>query len=401
MEQTVQHEPDDEVVAMWETVVQRDGGLDAEDAGKTIGPKSPVETFRRQQLTGQLPRIEPGRGQSEFEVGEKLGEGGMGLVRLAHQTSLFRDVALKTVRPEQMGPEATQDLLQESWITGMLEHPNIVPVHALGIDEHDAPMLVMKRVEGVSWLEALADDDKLPDAFRGGRDRLENHLDILVKVCNAVDFAHSKGIIHRDLKPENIMLGGHGEVYVVDWGIAVALEDDGTGRLPLASSVDSVHGTPAFIAPELAEGNGGAIDERTDVYLLGAMLHRLVSGRPRHQGDSVMAILLQAYQSEPVDYDDSVDDGLAEICNRATDADPDRRFPDVEALRRAIVDYTHHRDSLRLSREASGRLARLEELVSEVTAGDEDPTELDYDVLTRANRLYNEGPFGFEQALDT
>ncbi len=400
MEETKQKAPDDDLVAMWETVAQEED-LDVSRAGETVAPADGFETFQRQKLLGGLPRIAPDREHSEFSVRETLGEGGRGLVRLARQTSLFREVALKTVRPDQMDPEATRDLLQESWVTGMLEHPNIVPVHALGVDEHDAPMLVMKRVEGVSWAEALRDDEALPDSFRGGRDRLENHLDILVQVCNAVEFAHSKGIVHCDIKPENVMLGEYGEVYVVDWGVAVALEDDGTGRLPLAGEVDSLFGTPAFIAPELAAGRGAEIGPRTDVYLLGATLHAIATDEPRHQGGSIEAILLEAYQSEPVDYDESVPEGIAEICNRATDADPDERFPDVGAFRRALVDFERNRESLHLSDRASARLERLEEMVRELTADrGAGPEELDDASVTEVNRLYNECRFGFEQALD-
>jgi len=401
-DETRQARPPDELVEQWKTVVRTDDDLEPGAIGETIGAGSPVESFRRRQLTGELPRIDPDSAHSEFELRRTIGEGGMGVVRLARQTSLFRDVALKTVRPDQVGPEATHELLQESWVTGMLEHPNIVPVHALGVDEHGSPMLVMKRVEGVSWEEALADEERLPESLRGGRDRLEDHLDVLVQVCNAVEFAHSRGIIHCDLKPENVMLGAYGEVYVVDWGIAVALEDDGTGRLPLAGDIDEVSGTPAYIAPELAEGDGERVDRRTDVYLLGALLHETVTGEPRHRGGSVMATLLQACQSEPVDYGDEVDEELAAICNRATHVDPERRFPTVGALREAIVDYERHRDSWRLSDEAAVRLAELEELVAEVRGGEkpDDSDALEDETVTRINRLYNEARFGFEQALD-
>jgi serine/threonine-protein kinase len=391
--------PSQEVRDKWQTAIRANDDYDSSDAGKTLGGENPIQSFHRQQLMGELPRIDPDSDHSQFELTETIGQGGMGVVRLARQTSLFRDVALKTVRPDQMGAWASQELLQESWVTGMLEHPNIVPVHALGVDEHESPMLVMKRVEGVSWHEALQDDETLPDSFRAGRDRLEDHLDILIQVCNAIEFAHSRGIIHCDLKPENVMLGSFGEVYVVDWGIAVALEDDGTGRLPLAEEVEDVAGTPAYIAPELAAGAGDKIDRRTDVYLLGAMLHELVTGQARHEAKALRAMLLAAYQSEPVDYPDAVDDKLARICNRATRRERDDRFQTVAQFRQALVDYKRHRDSLRLSDEAGDRLAELEEWVATIR-GDDGPEELDEETVTDIHRLYNEARFGFEQALD-
>ena len=126
--------PSEEVLAKWETVAMDEREFDKSAAGETISARDPYESFRRRQLLGELPRIDPGDGHSQFELKTTLGEGGMGVVRLARQTSLFRNVALKTVRPDQLDSSATQELLQESWVTGMLEHPNIVPVHALGVD---------------------------------------------------------------------------------------------------------------------------------------------------------------------------------------------------------------------------------------------------------------------------
>jgi serine/threonine-protein kinase len=358
-----------------------------------------VETFKRQYTLGALPRISPGEELSEFQVTRTIGQGGMGLVRLARQASLYRDVAIKTIRPDQMGEGATQDLLQESWVTGLLEHPNIVPIHALGVDEHGAPMLVMKRIEGSSWESVLAGHKPLASAFTGGRDRLEDHLQILIQVCNAVQLAHSKGIIHCDLKPENIMLGEFGEVYLLDWGIAVSLIDDGTGRLPLAKKVDVTRGTPAYIAPELASGEGARIDRWTDVYLLGAIAHQIATGEPRHQGGSVMATLVQAYRSAPIDYDDSVPEELAAICNRATQLDPAKRYETVEEFRHAIVEFLHHRESQRLSDEATSRLDALEEAIARTSSQElgEDHRE---QAAQQAYRLFAECRFGFEQALE-
>jgi serine/threonine-protein kinase len=387
--------PEEELVEMWETVVGQDKTANAGDIGKTILPQSSVETFRRQHTLGALPRISPGEDLAEFQVTRTIGQGGMGLVRLARQASLYRDVAIKTILPEQMSEGATYDLLRESWVTGMLEHPNIVPIHALGVDEHGAPMLVMKRIEGNSWESVLSGQKPLQAAFEGGRDRLEDHLQILLQVCNAVQFAHSKGIIHCDLKPENIMLGEYGEVYLLDWGIAVSLVDDGTGRLPLANKVDSVRGTPSYIAPELATGEGSRIDRWTDVYLLGAITHEIVTGEPRHTGGSVTATLINAYRSAPTDYADSVPEELAAICNRATHPDPEQRFVDVDGFRKAIVDFLHHRDSLRLSEEAAHRFDALEDAIARARQHDQDE-----DAAQDAYRLFAECRFGFEQALE-
>jgi serine/threonine-protein kinase len=399
--ESAERAPDEELVEMWETVVRRDADADEGAIDKTIAPSRAVETFTRRQLMGDLPRIEPDDEHSEFDVKRTLGRGSMGMVRLAHQASLYRDVAIKTVLPDKLSEKSTLDLLQESWVTGMLEHPNIVPVHTLGVDEHGAPMMVMKRVEGVAWHDTVGNEHNLPAPFRGGRDRLDNHIDILIQVCNAVEFAHSKGIIHCDLKPTNVMLGSYGEVYLVDWGIAVAMEDDGTGRLPLAHDIETLSGSPGYIAPELAAGRGERVDERTDVYLLGAVLHRLVTGTYRHQGDSIHELLRAAYSSAPVDYDDSVPDELAEICNKATRLGPSERFQDVNAFRTALSDFKKHRESLRLSDRADTRLSRLEKLVSRIVKDRHAMRgSLDDETVTEVNRLYNECRFGFDQALE-
>lgn len=383
--------PPDELIARWETIAKKHDGSTAE----TITHHTPLETFERHNTMGTLPRIGDDKA-SEFDIKTTLGKGGMGLVRLARQRSLWRDVAIKTILPERLEDESVNSLLRESWVTGILEHPNIIPIYALGVDENNAPMLVMKQIEGVNWREAFTGEADMPATFRSGGDELEDNLQILLQVCNAVQFAHSKGIVHCDLKPENIMLGDYGEVYLLDWGIAVTVEDDETGRLPQAEEVTSVCGTPSYIAPELAEGVGSRISERTDVYLLGAILHRLITGEARHEGETVMAMLINAYKSAPVDYDDTVPRELAAISNMATSADPNQRFQSVEAFREAILGFLQHRDSRRLSGEARQRLERLE---SEIDALDDPANIKDDDAISEIYRLFAECRFGFEQAL--
>src|SRR5689334_21645835 len=115
----------------------------------------------------------------------------------------------------------------------------------------------------------------------GADDLLEYNLSILVQLCSAVSLAHERGVLHRDLKPENVMIGRFGEVYLVDWGIAVSLTADLQGRLPLAAEQNEIAGTPCYMAPEML-GALGKLSERTDVYLLGAILHENLSGEPPH-----------------------------------------------------------------------------------------------------------------------
>ncbi|HVK87488.1 MAG TPA: serine/threonine-protein kinase, partial [Kofleriaceae bacterium] len=207
----------------------------------------------------------------------------MGLVRSAIQTSLGRTVAVKTLKPAMRDAGAQLDLLREAWITGAVEHPNVVPVHALELAPDAGPSIVMKRIDGVAWSRLIADAGEVTRRF-GATDLLAWNLGILEHVLNAVRFAHRLGILHRDLKPANVMIGDFGEVYLLDWGIAVSLRDDGTGRFPLAANARDLAGTPAYMAPEmLGRDDGPPLSERTDVYLAGSILYEIVTGAPPHR----------------------------------------------------------------------------------------------------------------------
>src|SRR5262249_48593580 len=137
-----------------------------------------------------------------------LSEGGMGRIVLAQQASLAREVVIKTLR-NAAEPGDASALVREGKVTGKLEHPGIVPVHALGVDQDRSPVLVMKRVEGVTWRTLLSDPTHAAwsTLAQDVDDRLEANLDILIAVCRALELAHSRGVIHRDIKPENVMVG--------------------------------------------------------------------------------------------------------------------------------------------------------------------------------------------------
>jgi len=292
----------------------------------------------------------------DIEVLSTLGEGGMGRVFLARQHSLHRDVAIKTVRDEASESERAA-LVSEGAITGHLEHPGIIPVHALGVDREGRPVLVMKRIEGVEWAALLDDDDHPFWRSRTGarRERLDEHLEILLQVCDAADFAHSRGIVHRDIKPQNVFIGRYREVYLGDWGLAL----HAAGEQPTSA----LCGTPAFMAPEMARGD--RVDARTDVYLLGATLHRILTGEPRHIGANVRAAVASALESAPVDYPPDVPAELAAIANLATSRDPADRPASAGALRESIADYLRHKGSIALAQSARDRMATLRALTSE------------------------------------
>jgi eukaryotic-like serine/threonine-protein kinase len=322
---------------------------------ETIEPGGDQDALAQQHALAVLADIAAGGEGIALE--KTLGEGGMGIVRLGWQRSLRRRVAVKTLRDEARDPRTTLRLLREAWITGALEHPNVVPVHDLSADDRGGPRLVMKRIEGVEW-GALMHDAPAVDARFQVRSLLEWNLSIFQQVANAIAFAHSRGVVHRDIKPDNVMIGAFGEVYVVDWGIAVALRDDGSGLLPLAADAKEMTGTPAYMAPEMLGLEGSRITERTDVYLLGAVLYEILMGAPPHVGDSLAAMVHQIARSQ-VAFGDHCPEELVRICRRALDADADARFETVVQLRLAVQGYLQHRGAMTLCAEAAERGASL------------------------------------------
>ncbi len=341
----------------------------------------------------ELPVLLDDVGHREIDILAPLGEGGMAEITLAEQRSLDREVALKRARSNS-GPSAdTRDpvtmLLHEAWVTGKLEHPNIVPVYRLGKDDDGSPVIVMKRIEGVTWRE-LMEGAAHPDG--GDGDRLDQALDILVEVCRAMEYAHDHGVLHRDLKPDNIMVGEFGEVYVLDWGLAVGLDADPEGRLPCLSDVSSPAGTPGYMAPEMVGDDAGELGVHTDIYLLGAILHEMLAGEPPHLADSALEMMMAAWHSEPPDFDDDVPRRLASICRRAMAKQPADRYGSVAEFRRELTEFQRHRESLQMVERANQRLEEFREMVAASERGEPvDANEL--------HELFAECRFAFEHAL--
>ncbi|MBN1269725.1 MAG: protein kinase [Kiritimatiellae bacterium] len=254
------------------------------------------------------------RGGSRYEIGAEIARGGMGILYEALDLNAHRVVALK-VLPREL-PEPRKDLLRfirEGQLTSQLEHPNIVPVHEMGLDEDGHIYYTMKYVQGRTLTNVLVGlrkgEPAAIDAFP-----LARLLNIFQKVCDAVAFAHSRGVIHRDLKPDNIMIGDYGEVLVVDWGLAKILEQawaeeeegvepgrpsapgrpgkvrpkrQGIGPLPtddfgetLKTISGRIMGTPGFMSPEQVFTGEVEITERSDIYSLGAILYSMLTLRP-------------------------------------------------------------------------------------------------------------------------
>jgi serine/threonine protein kinase len=246
------------------------------------------QTIEHLRDVAEWPDVGP-----RYEIKGRLGRGGMGVVYSALDRSLEREVAVKVIDDVGRSNDPTASLLREATILARLEHPGIVPVHDAGTLADGRVFYVMKRVRGARLEQALA-----------ARESLGERLDVFLKICETVSFAHARGIVHRDLKPENVMVGAFGEVLVMDWGVATSLDTPGGEERVVA-------GTPGFMSPE--QESTGAADQRADIFALGAML----------------AAILPSPLPKP----------LKAIVDCARAGDPGARYGSVEALAKDIVRF--------------------------------------------------------------
>ncbi|MEK6406673.1 MAG: serine/threonine-protein kinase [Acidobacteriota bacterium] len=300
----------------------------------------------------------PDLGSSKYLVVHKLGSGGMGTVYLAQDVDLGRKVAVKVMNvAEQTGALAAR-MTREARIVALLEHPSIVPIHDVGALDDGRVFYAMKLVQGARL-----------DEFAIGATSLSDLLRIFQKVCEAVAFAHTRGVIHRDLKPENIMVGPFGEVLVMDWGVAKVLSHPGAevaagsreksinlgviedadlvATLPLIdagspsdTSSGTVIGTPAYMAPEQALGKTELLDQRTDVYALGAVLYFLLTSRPpsefaRPADDRET----HSRPLHPREINSKIPRAVEAICLKAMSEQRDARYASAEEIAGEVIRF--------------------------------------------------------------
>jgi serine/threonine protein kinase len=308
----------------------------------------PVRVIEKIPVAGDN-EVAPARARAEgiptpahLRVFAEFARGGMGRIHPATDRNLLRHVALKRLDRDLAKQAFYRDgFIAEAQITGQLEHPNIVPVHELAIDASGVPYFTMKLVQGVSFHRWLHD----PSRPLGSTERLEDGLEILVKVCDAVSYAHHRGVIHRDLKPENIMVASFGQVYLMDWGLARLTKTRPASGSSSQMEAPGPVGTPGYMAPEQARGNPAEMDERSDVFGLGAVLYEIVSGKTPFgvQGDADATILqTQAGAVVPIDRATAgigVSKRLRDIVARSTAPRPEDRHASVVELRRDVVSF--------------------------------------------------------------
>ena len=301
----------------------------------------------------------PGAWTDKLRVSDELGRGGMAVVMSAVDQDLHRELAVKVSHAGAGGSEGEKvRFVEEAQITAQLEHPNVVPVHELGIDPHGRPFFTMKLVRGQS-LEAILKKRREGDPDTLARFGLRRLLDVFTSVCQAIEYAHARGVIHRDLKPANIMVGDFGEVLVMDWGVAkvVGKASVPSRRPDMPSDVETVRsgqgahqtvsgtvlGTPSYMAPEQARGDRD-VDERADIYALGAMLYELLCGRPPFEGHDALQVLTRVMTEPPIPPSKVGDPGkvpavLEELALRLLEKSPAKRWVTIPQIRSQVQDY--------------------------------------------------------------
>jgi serine/threonine protein kinase/formylglycine-generating enzyme required for sulfatase activity len=329
------------------------------------------------QSASRLPTLESPRRPSErYLERREIGRGGMGIVYRVHDATLERELAMKVIGSAPAFPtpgDAVLRFLREARVLARLDHPGIVPIHDLGVDGDGRPFFTMKLVGGPSSSGQDPGEPKTLEDLLTSRAKGSNPtraLSILLRVCDALAYAHARGVRHRDVKPSNVMLGGFGEVYLMDWGLAhlpgapappeVAVPErasDVAATEPVANSLCNITrtgdllGTPEYMAPEQARG--GEIDERADVYSVGAILYRVLTGFAPYQGDSYVNSCLTGAQvlarlslGPPAPVSTHAPDAspeLVAICERAMQRQLDARYAAVEHMARDLRAFLEGR----------------------------------------------------------
>ena len=346
-------EPDlvDRMTREWGATVddgaKQDQTIRQGDSGRGFRSTLPVKARSMRPVEGAADGdpVQPSEAP-DYELLELIGEGGMGVVYSAKQSSIARTVAIKMLKPtKKVGDDQRDKFISEAVVTGELNHPNIVPIYDLASNNKGALFYSMKHVQGTPWEDELANNS------------LDENLQILLRVADAVAFAHSRGVMHRDLKPENVMLGDFGEVLVMDWGLARVTEE-----FPSANAIhqpNSLGGTPAYMAPEMARGPIEKIDHTCDIYLLGAILYEIIGGIPPHSGRDVMQCLMAAAQNkiDPIDYKGE----LLDVALKAMATKQSDRYATTKEFQAAVKTYMAHSESLVLSQHAEESLQAARE----------------------------------------
>lgn len=311
---------------------------------------------------GELPYNPPALDGDRYELHDFVARGGIGEVWQADDMRLGRRVALKSLR---RGRETMRErFVLEAELTGRLEHPGVVPVYDLALDRNDEPYYVMKFVRGRSMKDMVKayfrkSKHKTSEPIEENVDaedslelQMQRLLDSFVSLCETVGYAHERGIIHRDIKPENVMVGAFGETLVLDWGLAkdksapeeklTSLSDMHLSSAGTETRAGSVMGSPGYMAPELVEGEAHIADERTDIYLLGASLYEILTGKAPHHSGSLTGMLERARAGTPdppTEHNPAASKVLSAVCLKAMQKSRDDRYGSAMDVARDVRRY--------------------------------------------------------------
>jgi len=304
-----------------------------------------------------------GAGFDRYKLEGEIARGGMGAILRVWDEDLRRHLAMKVALAAPRTPSRTlARFLEEAQVTGQLDHPGIVPVHELGLDSQGRLYFTMKLVEG-------RDLKRIFELVFDGEDGWNETraIGVILKVCEAMAYAHKKGVIHRDLKPANIMVGSFGEVFVMDWGLARSLRgadphdlrlapqpppdvDDASPAAALVTRDGDVLGTPAYMPPEQARGDIEKLSPRSDVYSIGAMLYHLLARQVPYLSAGERAghreLLERVLAGPPLplhELNPEVHAELAAICEKAMSRDAENRYPDTLAFAEDLRAYLENR----------------------------------------------------------
>ena len=327
------------------------------------------------------------RSPAQYELGEEIARGGVGLIQLVRDRDLMRTLVMKTlIRGHDVSDYVLQKFVEEAQVTAQLEHPNIVPVHDFGYFSGGEVFFTMKLVSGRTLKDIIRRVRKGDPQMQADYPRIRL-LQIFQQICMAIGFAHSRGVVHRDIKPSNVMIGEYGETLVLDWGVAKVLSRpeefaDGDREEQLrvatlrsesedATMVGVVTGTPAYMAPEQAAGKVNEVDARLDVYALGALLYQILTYRAPFRGKNFRQTLAAVMTQRPMPPsqrapENEIPPRLEEICLRCLEKRPADRMQSTREIIDAIDVYLAGVEDLdrraRLSRE---RLAEGVELIEQ------------------------------------
>ncbi len=319
------------------------------EATGDFGPP-PVGGNAPRRVPSKLRNVPPQERCGRYLLKKFHAKGGMGEIWMAEDTEIGRSVALKRMLSQRA--DQVYRFRLEAQVTGQLEHPGIVPVHELGTNDEDQPFYVMKFVQGRTMKKILDEFHALPAGSSDREVEQSKLLQMFLSLCQTVAYAHSRGVLHRDLKPENVMVGPYGETILLDWGIAKVMgQPDHTpsegaqtpelvhleaGEEGTETRVGAIMGTPAYMAPEVAAGLNAEVDFRSDIYLLGATLYEMLTGRQPRTAKTAIELIKKAKYEAPKParaVNPHVPKALEAICAKAMAHKKEERYQTAQELR--------------------------------------------------------------------